>query len=111
MNDEVENRDRPLLFTSVPLGENMKHLKMLQYAVAPLVVIGTVFSVTAQAGEIVTDSFKSIALDRDYKFQVYLPDGYKDKPGPYPVVYLLHGANGDEYSWTAKGASRRPSTP
>ena len=103
INEELENRERPLLFKSVPLGENMKPLKMLQYAFAPLVVIGTVFSVTAQAGEIVTDSFKSIALGRDYKFQVYLPDGYKDKPGPYPVVYVLHGAEGDEYSWTAQG--------
>lgn len=33
---------------------------------------------------------------------VYTPAGY-DKGGHYPVLYLLHGAGGDEDAWTTLG--------
>ena len=33
---------------------------------------------------------------------VYTPAGY-DKGGRYPVLYLLHGAGGDEEAWTTLG--------
>ena len=59
----------------------------------------------ASAGELVADSVASAALGRDVKFTVYLPDGYKEAPGKYPVVYLLHGAGGDEYEWARKGGA------
>ena len=59
----------------------------------------------ASAGELVIDSVASAALGRDVKFTAYLPDGYKDAPGKYPVVYLLHGAGGDEYEWARKGSA------
>src|SRR5512135_58913 len=39
------------------------------------------------------------------RFQVYLPSCYEQQPGSrYPVLYLLHGAGGDEYTWTTSGA-------
>jgi len=60
---------------------------------------------TALGGELFGDSVNSAALGRDLKFTVYLPDGYKDAPGKYPVVYLLHGAGGDEYEWSRKGGA------
>ncbi len=59
----------------------------------------------AWAGELVADSFNSPALGRDYRMRIYLPDGYKEKPGYYPVIYLLHGASGDENDWPAKGGA------
>ena len=34
---------------------------------------------------------------------VYLPEGYDNGEGRYPVVYLLHGARGHEASWIRKG--------
>ena len=34
---------------------------------------------------------------------VYLPEGYDNGEGRYPVVYLLHGARGHETSWIRKG--------
>lgn len=35
---------------------------------------------------------------------IYLPDAYdRDTTTIYPVLYLLHGINGDEKSWTQKG--------
>ena len=60
---------------------------------------------TALAGEVFSDAAASKALGRDVKFTVYLPDGYKDGTGPYPVVYLLHGAGGDENEWRTKGGA------
>lgn len=38
------------------------------------------------AGELVVDSVASAALGRDVKFTAYLPDGYKEAPGKFPVV-------------------------
>lgn len=59
----------------------------------------------AGAGEVLADSAPSAALGRAVRFTVYLPDGYKDSTAPYPVVYLLHGAGGDENEWRTKGGA------
>ncbi|MBC7958202.1 MAG: esterase [Cytophagales bacterium] len=59
----------------------------------------------AVAGEVFSDAVRSNALSRDVKFTIYMPDGYKDGAGPYPVVYLLHGAGGDENEWRVKGGA------
>lgn len=37
------------------------------------------------------------------RFYVYTPAGYEDSKTPYPVLYLLHGAGGDEETWTSNG--------
>jgi enterochelin esterase-like enzyme len=58
----------------------------------------------ARAGELVADALKSTTLGVDLRMNVYLPDGYKDGSARYPVVYLLHGASGDEHDWTRKGS-------
>ena len=34
---------------------------------------------------------------------IYLPEEYYESTDCYPVVYLLHGANGNELSWIKKG--------
>lgn len=34
---------------------------------------------------------------------VYLPPGYQEEDLRYPVLYLLHGARGNEISWVAEG--------
>jgi enterochelin esterase-like enzyme len=42
-------------------------------------------------------TFRSASMKRDVGYCVYLPPGYaKDKDRRYPVIYELHGANGDE---------------
>jgi len=38
---------------------------------------------------------------------VYLPQGYHDSSRRYPVLYLLHGARGNECVWIDKGALLR----
>lgn len=58
---------------------------------------------SALAGDIFSDAAASKSLGRDVKFTVYLPDGYAEGAGPFPVVYLLHGATEDENTWRVKG--------
>lgn len=45
----------------------------------------------------------SPALAADTKVRVLLPDGYRAGERRYPVLYLLHGAGGDQASWTEGG--------
>lgn len=60
----------------------------------------------AHAGEILTETFRSETLGRDYKFTVYLPDSYRKDDKRYPILYLLHGSGGDENDWLSKGGAR-----
>lgn len=60
----------------------------------------------AAAGEVFLETFKSAALARDYNYTVYLPDSYAKDTKRYPVLYLLHGAGGNENEWLAKGGLR-----
>ena len=64
------------------------------------------FASTAFAGEVFLETFRSQALGRDYKYTVYLPDSYQKDDKKYPILYLLHGAGGDENEWLAKGGLR-----
>lgn len=41
-------------------------------------------------------------LGQDMKYSAYLPAGFKDN-GKYPILYLLHGAFGDETDFFLKG--------
>lgn len=66
-------------------------------------VLAFSFTVRATAGEVYADAAPSTALGRDVRFTVYLPDGYPNgAAAPYPVIYLLHGAGGDENEWRTK---------
>ena len=71
-----------------------------------LSVLLLAFAALAQAGEVYTETFRSQAIGRDYKYTVYLPDDYKQGSKRYPVLYLLHGAGGDENEWLFKGGAR-----
>lgn len=46
--------------------------------------------------------YDSPTLKATRRMTVYTPAGY-DKGGKYPVLYLLHGAGGDEDAWTTLG--------
>jgi enterochelin esterase-like enzyme len=44
--------------------------------------------------------FHSEILNYDKNFTVYLPKSYKtDSLRKYPVVYMLHGANENDWEW------------
>jgi enterochelin esterase family protein len=40
---------------------------------------------------------------RDRRITIYTPPGYENGKEKYPVLYLLHGAGGDEESWVTLG--------
>ncbi len=60
----------------------------------------------AIAGEIRNESFASAALGHSMRYAIYLPDGYASGQLHYPVLYLLHGAGGDERAWQDLGHIR-----
>ena len=64
----------------------------------------TVVLTSSGAATVKHDTFNSAALGETKGYNVILPPSYgKDPTRRYPVVYLLNGAWGDEYSWINKG--------
>jgi enterochelin esterase-like enzyme len=57
----------------------------------------------ALAGTVVSRSFHADALERDWAYTVYLPTGYRANGARYPVLYLLHGNNGNANDWITQG--------
>ena len=57
----------------------------------------------AMAGEIRSEAFLPATLGHSMRYAVYLPDGYARGQLHYPVLYLLHGAGGDERAWQDLG--------
>lgn len=54
-------------------------------------------------GTVVRRWYNSPGLGMYRKLTVYTPPGYENSPEAYPVLYLLHGAGGDEEAWIALG--------
>lgn len=47
--------------------------------------------------------YSSPTLGADRRMYVYTPPGYDSGKESYPVLYLLHGAGGDEDAWSSLG--------
>ncbi|MGR3811989.1 esterase [Jiulongibacter sp. NS-SX5] len=47
--------------------------------------------------------YDSPGLKMDRRLTVYTPPGYESSTDEYPVLYLLHGAGGDEEAWSDLG--------
>jgi enterochelin esterase family protein len=54
-------------------------------------------------GSVQTLSYRSKSLDREREAVVYLPPGYEQGSASYPVLYLLHGAGGNQRTWIDDG--------
>src|SRR5689334_12643070 len=81
------------------VGSRGKRIAGLLFAAALTVL----FSAAAAAGELTTTHFYSATLGRDLKYVTYLPTGYETSNRNYPVLYLLHGAGGNERTWADEG--------
>jgi enterochelin esterase-like enzyme len=57
----------------------------------------------AEAGTVVSQKFQSPTLNREWVYNVYLPDGYDSGKLRYPVMYLLHGNGADQNEWVVSG--------
>jgi S-formylglutathione hydrolase FrmB len=60
-------------------------------------------SSTVTAGTIISQKFPSPTLNREWVYNVYLPDGYETDKLRYPVMYLLHGNGADQNEWVVSG--------
>ena len=47
--------------------------------------------------------YESLVLGMDRRITIYTPPGYEKSSEEYPVLYLLHGAGGDEEAWISLG--------
>lgn len=54
-------------------------------------------------GEVQDLNYHSESLDKQREAIVYLPPGYDASSDRYPVLYLLHGAGGDQNTWIDRG--------
>jgi enterochelin esterase family protein len=48
-------------------------------------------------------TYQSKVLNKTRRFHVYTPPGYESNQQRYPVLYLLHGANESDQSWSTVG--------
>lgn len=58
---------------------------------------------TAHRGTVSYRWYDSKILGLNRRLTVYTPYGYEAGKGKYPVLYLLHGAGGDEEAWSSMG--------
>ncbi|MEJ2161941.1 MAG: alpha/beta hydrolase-fold protein [Robiginitalea sp.] len=54
-------------------------------------------------GTIAKRWYDSPGLEKTRRLTVYTPPGYEESNDSYPVLYLLHGAGGDEEAWSDLG--------
>lgn len=54
-------------------------------------------------GTIARRWYDSPTLKEQRRITIYTPPGYENSTQTYPVLYLLHGAGGDEETWIAMG--------
>lgn len=78
-------------------------MKRLTLLIAALVVA---FAGSAQS-RLIEAKMESKLLGAEKEYSIYLPDGYDKSDRSYPVLYLLHGANGTHTSWPTSGNAKR----
>jgi enterochelin esterase-like enzyme len=62
------------------------------------------FAAISQTGKVFDNlSLKSIVLNMDRKYAIYLPPDYETSQRSYPVLYLLHGGGDDQTGWVQFG--------
>ena len=61
------------------------------------------YNETAHRGTVSYKWYDSNILGINRRLTVYTPYGYETSGKKYPVLYLLHGAGGDEEAWSSMG--------
>ena len=83
------------IFTCLDLKirKSMKNFKIVLFA---MLFYG---SVSSYAAKVDTLQIASVAMNKNYKAAVVLPNSYVKSKASYPVLYLLHGAYGHFGDW------------
>ncbi|SAL14777.1 esterase [Caballeronia telluris] len=87
---------------STTASESMPGATAVRHAAASAKPMPAVLT-SAAGSKVVARTMHSEALDRDWPYVLYLPPGYAPRDERYPVLYLLHGNNGDAYDWITQG--------
>jgi putative tributyrin esterase len=84
-----------VIFTCLDLKirKSMKNFKIVLFA---MLFYG---SVSSYAAKVDTLQIASVAMNKNYKAAVVLPNSYAKSKASYPVLYLLHGAYGHFEDW------------
>jgi enterochelin esterase-like enzyme len=80
---------------------NNKNVKPLMLLMTALLL--PLLQAFAFAGTITQHTMPSTVLSRDLAYSLYTPDAYADSQQNFAVLYLLHGAAGNETSWAMSG--------
>lgn len=80
---------------------------MKKLVLSALLVFSLFATAFAQQGKVYeTRTVKSKILGMDRSYSIYLPPGYEDGDGSYPVLYLLHGHGDNHTGWVQFGQVR-----
>lgn len=62
------------------------------------------YSLKSQGGRVFDNlTLKSAILKTEKKYAIYLPPDYETSQRSYPVIYLLHGGQGNQSTWVQHG--------
>ena len=77
---------------------------MKKHLLSALLAICLVATAFAQQGKVYeTRTVKSKILGMERSYSIYLPAGYDEGDGSYPVLYLLHGLGDNHTGWVQFG--------
>jgi enterochelin esterase-like enzyme len=68
-----------------------------------LAFVDVAATTSVNGGQVLAYNFHSQTLGRDWRYNVYLPDGYDHSNLRYPVLFMLHGYSENENAWVTKG--------
>jgi enterochelin esterase-like enzyme len=77
-------------------------VKRIMFGLWTALILSTA-SMLATASTITHHSMASKLLGRSLDYTLYTPDAYANSQAEFPVLYLLHGAAGNEHSWVRQG--------
>lgn len=81
-------------------------MRRIRFRVSMAVLVSCCFHINQAQAEplpVARVTFYSQSVDREMRFNIILPAGYEKSGKRYPVLYLLHGRNGNLNSWTEMG--------
>jgi len=97
MIDGVRTNDPNNVFVSRDISTNTNIL-LVEGGQADLYKVNDV-----PHGSVIRRWYESPGLDMTRRITIYTPPGYETSEASFPVLYLLHGAGGDEEAWNELG--------
>ena len=93
--------------TRFPDPENPDSLRVHNAKMSGFIIAGTpqtdLYIVDTLHGRLDTLVFQSVNEEKPRRVVVYTPPQYSENQEEYPVLYLLHGLNGNELAWNERG--------